>query len=93
MVRENDVMVFSKSTCPFCNKLKAAFDLSRVDYASVEIDTLGQLGVDMQKELLEKTGQKTVPNVFIKGNHIGELYENQVQCGKINVSFELGYLD
>ncbi len=28
-------------------------------------------GADIQAVLLELTGQKTVPNVFIKGQHIG----------------------
>merc|ERR1711963_1252380 len=68
---ENQVMVFSKSTCPFCKKLKAAFDLSRIDYSTIELDELGQQGADIQAELLNKSGQKTVPNVFIRGKHIG----------------------
>ena len=28
-------------------------------------------GEDIQNELQELTGQRTVPNVFIKGSHIG----------------------
>lgn len=28
-------------------------------------------GADIQAALLEMTGQKTVPNVFIKGQHVG----------------------
>ena len=70
-IAENDVMVFSKSTCPFCIKLKAAFKLNRVDFTAIELDTLGATGPEIQNELLTKTGQKTVPNVFIRGKHIG----------------------
>ena len=66
-------MIFSKSTCPFCIKLKTAFKLNRIDFTAIELDTLGASGPEIQKELMEKTGQKTVPNVFIRGKHIGNL--------------------
>jgi glutaredoxin len=70
-IEEHDVAVFSKSTCPFCIKLKASFKASRVDFASIELDTLGQTGKEVQDELEAKTSQRTVPNVFIRGRHIG----------------------
>lgn len=28
-------------------------------------------GVEMQAALLEMTGQRTVPNIFVKGKHVG----------------------
>jgi glutaredoxin len=70
-ISDNDVMVFSKSTCPFCLKVKQMFKAKRIDFAVVELDTMGQPGIDIQTELVNKTGQKTVPNVFIRGKHIG----------------------
>ena len=72
-IAENDVMVFSKTTCPFCNKLKQAFKQARIDFTAVELDTLGASGPEIQSELKAKTGQSTVPNVFIRGKHIGKL--------------------
>ena len=71
-VKENSVMIFSKSWCPFCKKLKAAFKQNRIDFEAVELDTLGTMGEDIQNVLLEQTGQKTVPSVFINGKHIGK---------------------
>lgn len=68
---ENDVMVFSKTTCPFCIKLKQAFKQARIDFTAVELDTMGATGPEIQNELKAKTGQSTVPNVFIRGKHIG----------------------
>ena len=70
---ENDVMVFSKTTCPFCIKLKQAFKQARIDFTAVELDTMGATGPEIQNELKAKTGQSTVPNVFIRGKHIGKL--------------------
>ena len=42
-------------------------------------------GAAIQEALLEMTGQKTVPNVFVKGNHIGGNDDTQLaaKMGKI----------
>ena len=37
------------------------------------LGTLGASGPEIQSELKAKTGQSTVPNVFIRGRHIGKL--------------------
>ena len=88
---ENDVMVFSKTTCPFCIKLKQAFKQARIDFTAVELDTMGATGPEIQNELKAKTGQSTVPNVFIRGKHIGKLsifytlFEIFIFCPKIQL--------
>ena len=73
LIKDNSVMVFSKTTCPFCLKLKSTFKQNRIDFTAVELDTMeGTMGSDMQKALLDLSGQKTVPNVFVNGKHIGK---------------------
>jgi glutaredoxin 3 len=70
-IANNDIMVFSKSYCPYCDATKALFD--RMDGANpkiIELD-LVENGPAIQAALQEITGQRTVPNVFIKGTHIG----------------------
>jgi glutaredoxin len=37
-------------------------------------DTLGEKGSQIQAKLLEKTGQSTVPNVWINGKFIGKFF-------------------
>jgi len=63
-------MVFSKTTCPFCTKIKAMFAEKSIKIEVLELDQLSN-GSEVQAALLEKTGQRTVPNVFIRGKHIG----------------------
>jgi len=43
-------------------------------------------GSEIQDELLSMTGQNTVPNVFVKGEHIGGNDDTQAasKSGKIN---------
>lgn len=71
LIKDNSVMVFSKTTCPFCSKMKTVFKQNRIDFTAVEFDTMGPMGADMQKALLDLSGQKSVPNLFINGKHIG----------------------
>eukprot|EP00618_Florenciella_parvula_P039845 CAMPEP_0119536136 /NCGR_PEP_ID=MMETSP1344-20130328/49035_1 /TAXON_ID=236787 /ORGANISM="Florenciella parvula, Strain CCMP2471" /LENGTH=146 /DNA_ID=CAMNT_0007578053 /DNA_START=36 /DNA_END=476 /DNA_ORIENTATION=+ len=69
-VLDNDVMVFSKSTCPFCKKTKTLLDGLGIDYGLIELNERDD-GPDIQLELAMATGQRTVPNVFVKGHHVG----------------------
>merc|ERR1712002_537464 len=66
----HSVMVFSKTTCPFCTKIKDLFKSLGAKMEVLELDQIDN-GSEIQAALLEKTGQRTVPNVFINGAHIG----------------------
>ena len=71
-VAGNKIMVFSKTTCGFCRKVKMAVsNQGYEDKLSVlELDQRPD-GADIQAALLELTGQRTVPNVFVNGTHLG----------------------
>ena len=43
---------------------------SQIPFKAVELD-IEKGGDDMQIYLAKKTGQRTVPNVFINKNHVG----------------------
>ena len=64
------VVVFSKTSCPFCRKTKNLFLDKGIDAKVIELDKVDN-GDAIQDALLELSGQRTVPNVFIKGNHLG----------------------
>uniref|UniRef100_A0A8C3AEH7 thioredoxin-disulfide reductase (NADPH) n=1 Tax=Cyclopterus lumpus TaxID=8103 RepID=A0A8C3AEH7_CYCLU len=63
-------MVFSKSYCPYCVKVKDLFKELNVECNVVELDLIED-GTTYQEMLLEMTGQKSVPNVFINKMHVG----------------------
>lgn len=77
LIKSNPVMVFSKTYCPFCKRAKAILQSAiesvdgHVPANILELDTMGERGSKIQQYLLQKTGQRTVPNVFINGEHIG----------------------
>ena len=71
LIEEHSVMVFSKTYCPHCTKAKALLDSLMVSYTALELDK-DHDGPYVQMALVGLShGQKTVPNIFIKGKHIG----------------------
>ncbi|CAI5743517.1 unnamed protein product [Hyaloperonospora brassicae] len=69
-IAHEKVLVFSKTHCPFCTRVKATLDVLETKYAVVELDTRDD-GDEIQALLFGLTGQRTVPNVFINGKHVG----------------------
>ncbi|KLO07698.1 glutaredoxin-1 [Schizopora paradoxa] len=72
IIEENKVAVFSKSYCPYCMKAKKLLqnNYSDVQTTVLELDTEND-GAQIQDYLQEKSGQRTVPNIFIGQKHIG----------------------
>lgn len=66
------VIIYTLSTCPWCHKAKDLLDQKHVKYEEIVVDKMD----DKKKEetrnmLLEKTGQKTFPQIFINDKSIG----------------------
>ena len=70
LIKENKVMIFSKSYCPFCKKTKKLFHSKGVQFESLELDQDAS-GESIQATLLKMTEQSTVPSVFIAARHCG----------------------
>ncbi|KAF8336379.1 glutaredoxin-1 [Cantharellus anzutake] len=75
-IAENDVVVFSKSWCGYSRRAKSLIKdqpqevLEGKKVKVIELDEKDD-GDEIQSYLLSKTGQRTVPNVFINQKHIG----------------------
>merc|ERR1712151_782246 len=63
-ISSNKVVVFSKSYCPFCTRTKDTLTGLNIDFKVHELD-------EIQSKLLDMSGQRTVPNVYVNGNHLG----------------------
>lgn len=70
MVSMHPVVVYSKSWCPYCTQVKGLFEKLGVKAEVVEIDQVNEES-ELMDALIELTGQRTVPNVFVGGNHVG----------------------
>jgi len=71
-IANNQIAFFSQPWCPYCAKAKALLKNEYSD-AQVEILELDERddGADIKAYLIEKTGQSSVPNIFINKQHIG----------------------
>lgn len=69
-ITQNCVVIFSKTTCPFCVQTKEIFRNLGVPYEAVELNNHPN-GQEIQNYLGEVTKAKTVPRVFINGACIG----------------------
>ncbi|SCU95585.1 LAFA_0G01112g1_1 [Lachancea sp. 'fantastica'] len=73
-IKDNKIFVASKTYCPYCQAtIKLLFEdkkLSKDQVLLLQLDTIKD-GSDIQDALQEITGQRSVPNIFISGQHIG----------------------
>ncbi|AAS54082.1 AFR710Wp [Eremothecium gossypii ATCC 10895] len=75
LIQQNRVFIASKTYCPYCQAAKRTLlEEKRVPASAVkllELDTMGEEGAVIQAALQELSGQRTVPNIYINGRHVG----------------------
>ena len=70
-IDSHPVVIFSKTYCPYCKKAKEAMSNAGISFHAVEIDIRGDTEA-LQDELKSVSGIRTVPQVFVKGEFIGD---------------------
>ncbi|CAH8459895.1 unnamed protein product [Schistosoma turkestanicum] len=65
------VILFSKTTCPFCKKVKDVLTEAKIRHATIELDQLPN-GSAIQKSLASFSKIETVPQMFVRGKFIGD---------------------
>ena len=63
----NKVEIYTKGHCPYCHRAKALLDSKGVSYQEYEIST----DRARQQEMSERSARRTVPQIFINGEHVG----------------------
>ena len=61
------VRIYTKQNCPFCVRAKALLDRKGVAYEEIDAEAKDELRI----WLAEKTGQKTVPQIFVGERSLG----------------------
>lgn len=75
-VGADKVVVFTKKECPYCKAMKDLFADIGVPYTEHVISEMENYG-DVVAALERATNQKTAPNLFINGDHVGGNEETQ----------------
>ena len=65
---KNNIIIYTKNTCPFCVAAKNLLNNKTVEFQEVNIEG----NVELLQEMIHKgNGHRTVPSIFINGKHIG----------------------
>ncbi|HAT2067560.1 TPA: glutaredoxin 3 [Legionella pneumophila] len=78
----NEIILYTTGYCPYCIKAKELLDKKKVIYTEIRID----LQPELREEMIQKSGRRTVPQIFINGQAIGgcdDLYALEAQ-GTLN---------
>mmetsp|Transcript_14453 Transcript_14453/g.21297 ORF Transcript_14453/g.21297 Transcript_14453/m.21297 type:complete len:187 (-) Transcript_14453:167-727(-) len=68
LIKTEAVVVFSSSTCPFCDTVKETLKSKKVPYKVIELDERPDMRAEMASLI---DGRASVPVVFISGDFIG----------------------
>jgi glutaredoxin 3 len=66
-IENTKVVIYTKPTCGYCIRAKNFFKDTGIKYVEIDVST-NQI---LHQELIEKTGSKTVPLIFINDEYIG----------------------
>ncbi|MFV1872649.1 MAG: glutaredoxin 3 [Oleiphilus sp.] len=62
-----EVVIYSSNYCPFCFRAKAIFQQKSVAFNELNVDANSEL----RKEMMHKSGRRTVPQIWIGDTHVG----------------------
>ena len=69
------VVMFALEWCEFCWSVRRLFDRLGIEYRSVDLDAValqeGDMGGKVRQVLLDRTGSRTIPQIFVGGQFMG----------------------
>ena len=72
---ENPVVLFALEWCEFCWSVRKLMAEYEIPYRAIDLDSVAyqenNKGGDIRAAILERTGSKTIPQIFVGGEHIG----------------------
>lgn len=64
---DSNIVIYSKNACMYCLKTQNILDKKQIKYQTIDLSN----NPNLHMELLQQTGQTTVPYIFINDNFIG----------------------
>ncbi|AAV86942.1 glutaredoxin [Anaplasma marginale str. Dawn] len=77
-----EVLIYTKVPCPYCTRAKALFNKKNVPFKEIDITD----NPEAMREMVERSGRRTVPQIFIDGKSIGG-------CDDLYALYESGELE
>ncbi len=61
------VTMYSTRFCPYCVRARMLLDSKHVEYTDISVDSQP----DLRREMMERSGRRTVPQIWIGDQHVG----------------------
>jgi cysteine synthase A len=72
---ENPVVLFALEWCEFCWSVRKMFAEYEIPYRAIDLDSVAyqddNWGGKIRKAIEQRTGLKTIPQIYVGGKHIG----------------------
>jgi glutaredoxin 3 len=62
-----EVIMYSTRFCPYCIRARYLLESKNVAYTDIGVDARP----DLRREMMERCGRHTVPQIWIGGHHVG----------------------
>lgn len=88
VTNQAEVVVYGTARCPYCIRARSLLDGKGISYADIRLDEQPQFRAEMER----LSNRRTVPQIFINGNHIGgcdELYALEY-AGTLDTALGIG---
>ncbi|PIT93256.1 MAG: NrdH-redoxin [Candidatus Harrisonbacteria bacterium CG10_big_fil_rev_8_21_14_0_10_38_8] len=69
------IIIYSTPTCHFCHMTKEFFKENNIEFTDYDVST----DIEKSKEMIEKSGQMSVPVIFIDGEIVVGFDENKLR--------------
>lgn len=73
--KDNPVVLFALEWCEFCWSVRKMFAHYGIPYRSIDLDSVAyqkdNLGGKIRAAIRDQTGQKTIPQIYVGGQHVG----------------------
>ena len=82
------ITLYTTQRCPYCLRARALLDKKGAAYRDIAVDGAPEL----RREMMERSGRRTVPQIWIGEQHIGgfdDLYRLEV-AGELDLLLEPG---
>jgi glutaredoxin 3 len=63
----NQIVIYGTQFCPYCVAARQLFDAKGIEYKYIAVDN----DPDLRDNILQRSGQRTVPQIWIGEQHIG----------------------
>ncbi|MFP4016131.1 MAG: glutaredoxin 3 [Halanaerobiales bacterium] len=91
MSKEKQVEIYTMDWCPYCTRAKSMLESIGLGYREYDVTEEG----DTYDEMKERSGQETVPQIFINDDHLGG-YDDLIEkltSGKLDEMIEIARPD